>query len=401
MNRVWPIVVSVVVSAATIAVFGQAPEKWHGVLDEHPLIQYATRPTTDRIAQLSRAIADGTSQLEPDAKTGYLMPLLRALGISTQTQILVFSKTGVQAAFTGPKNPRALYFDPSVVVGYIPGAPIVEIAALDPQQGTQFYTIDQGMPKPRLRHLTSCLSCHVASGTLDVPGFIARSHMVDDDGNVVSVAGVHDVDHRTTHPDRWGGYFVTSEALVPYNQRAHDGNITFERDGVTSNQVFVDWESMPAESLRYPSDKSDIVALLIFDHQMHASNLLTRLNWDARIGADTAPLVRELADYLLFVGEQPPTVDLIALPGFEKSFAAQFPRDHRGRSLGDLDLHTRLMRYRCSYMIYSPAFDGLPSTIKHAVYQRMRDVAATTLSRDDGAAVIDILTDTKPDFRVR
>ena len=391
-------VCAAVVVGTGIWASGQTLEKWHGVLDEHPLIQYAARPTTDRIAALSREIADGTTPLVPDPKTGYLMPLLHALGISVQTQILVFSKTGVQAAFTGPQNPRALYFDPSVVVGYIPGAPIVEIAALDPQQGTQFYTIDQGMPKPHIRHLTSCLSCHVSSSTLDIPGFIARSNMVGDDGNVLSVAGTHDVDHRTTHPDRWGGYYVTSEAVVPYNQRAHDGNITFERDGVTSNQVFINWESMPPDSLRYPSDKSDIVALLIFDHQMHAANLLTRLNWDARIGADTTAIVRELADYLLFVGEQPPTVDLLALPGFAQSFAAQFPKDHRGRSLGELDLHTRLMRYPCSYMIYSPAFDALPSAIKHAVYERMREVAAATLTPADHSAVLDILSDTKADF---
>jgi len=390
--------VCIALSAATIAVFAQAPEPWHGVLDEHPLIQYATRPTTDRIAALTRAIADGATTLEPDAKTGYLKPLLRALAIPVDTQILVFSKTGVQAAFTGPQNPRALYFDDSVVVGYIPGAPIVEIAALDPQQGTQFYTVDQGLPKPRIRHLTSCLTCHVSASTLDIPGFIARSHTVGDDGNVLPKSDTHDVDHRTGHPDRWGGYYVTSEALVPYNQRQHEGNITFEPSGTTSNQVFTDWEAKPAESLRYPSAKSDIIALLIFDHQMHASNLLTRLNWEARIGSNTAPLVNELANYFLFVGEAPPQVELTPLPGFAEWFAAKFPKDRRGRSLGDLDLRQRLMRYPCSYMIYSPAFDALPAPIRQAVYRRMREVATAKLSPDDRTAVFDILSATKHDF---
>src|SRR5262249_22771268 len=71
-----------------------AAEQWHGVLDEHPLIQYASRPTTDRMGALTRAVADGTATLVPDAKTGYLTPVLRALGIPTNTQVLVFSKTG-------------------------------------------------------------------------------------------------------------------------------------------------------------------------------------------------------------------------------------------------------------------------------------------------------------------
>ncbi len=387
--------------AGGLCLAGQTSDGWHGVLDEHPLIQYATRPTTDRIAQLSRAIADGRTTLEPDPKTGYLLPVLRALGISVQSQVLVFSKTGVQAAFTGPQNPRALYFDESVVVGYIPGAPIVEIAAHDAQQGTQFYTVDQGLPKPRIRRLTSCLTCHVSASTLDVPGFIARSHTVGDDGNVLPQSDTHDVDHRTGHPDRWGGYYVTSEALIPYNQRGHSGNITFEPGGVTSNQVFVTWEAMPAESLRYPSALSDIVALLIFDHQMRAANLLTKLNWEARIGVDTTPLVNQLAEYLLFVGEAPPQVPLMALPGYAEAFAARFPRDRRGRSLGELDLTTRLMRYPCSYMIYSEAFDALPDAIRRAVYARMRDVIAAKFSPDDRAAVLGILADTKPDFQAR
>jgi hypothetical protein len=376
----------------------QTQEPWHGVLDEHPLIQYAYRPTTDRIATLMRDVADGKTTLEPDAKTGYLTPVLRALGISVQSQVLVFSKTGVQAAFTGPKNPRALYFDQSVVVGYIPGAPILEIAAQDPQQGTQFYTIDQGLPKARIRHLTSCLTCHVSAGTLDVPGFIARSHTVDDDGNVLPRSDTHDVDDRTGHPDRWGGYYVTSEALGHYNQRAHAGNITFSKDGAFSNQVFVDWESAPAETLRYPSEKSDIVSLLVFDHQVRASNLLTRLNWEARIGSDTTALVRELAEYLLFVGEAPPQVDLLALPGYAEAFAATIPADRHGRSFGQLDLTKRLMRYPCSYMIYSPSFDGLPPAIRQAVYARMRETIAKKLSPEDATAVTEILRDTKSDF---
>jgi hypothetical protein len=384
--------------AAGVWASAHAAEQWHGVLDEHPLIQYASRPTTDRMGALTRAVADGTATLVPDAKTGYLTPVLRALGIPTNTQVLVFSKTGVQAAFTGPQNPRALYFDESVVVGYIPGAPIVEIAAQDPQQGTQFYTIDQGQPKPRIRRLTSCLSCHVSSSTMEVPGFITRSHLADEDGNVMTLSGTHDVDHRTGHPDRWGGYFVTSEALVPYNQRAHAGNITFAPGGVTSNQVFVNWEAMPAETLRYPAATSDIVSLLIFDHQMHAANLMTRLNWEARIGSATTRLANDLAEYLLFVGEAPPQTALLPQRGYAEWFEAKFPKDRRGRSLGQLDLTTRLMRYPCSYMIYSDAFDALPPAVRQAVYARMRDVIAKTFSSEDATAVLDILRDTKVDF---
>src|SRR4029450_9140590 len=104
------------------------------VLDEHPAIQYATRPTTDRVAKLEEALAGNTRALQRDERTGYLRSLLKALDLSPDSQLLVFSKTGVQSAYTSPRNPRALYFDESVVVGYVPRAPGIEMAGRDAQQ---------------------------------------------------------------------------------------------------------------------------------------------------------------------------------------------------------------------------------------------------------------------------
>src|SRR5437763_5935363 len=124
-----------------VAVVAASQEGWHGVLDQHPAIQYARRPPADRIAQLNQALADGSRTLQRDSRTGYLRSVLDALGVSDESQLLVFSKTGVQRAFTSPHNPRALYFDGSVAVGYIPGAPMIEVASHDPQQGVVFYTL--------------------------------------------------------------------------------------------------------------------------------------------------------------------------------------------------------------------------------------------------------------------
>jgi len=39
--------------------------------------------------------------------------------------------------------------------------------------------------------------------------------------------------------------------------------------------------------------------------------------------------------------------------GFAEQFAAQGPFDRQYRSLHQLDLHRRLLRYPCSYLIYS------------------------------------------------
>jgi hypothetical protein len=87
-------------------------------------------------------------------------------------------------------------------------------------------------------------------------------------------------------------------------------------------------------------------------------------------------------------------------------FAARGPRDSRGRSLRDLDLRTRLMRYPCSYLIYSEPFDALPPAAKQAVYARVwavlsgavRDGRYDRLTAADRQAVVDILRETKPDL---
>jgi len=396
---------------------GQRPEPWVGVLEEHPGIQYATRSTTDRAAALNQSLAKNGQSFQRDTRTGYLRPVLDALGVPLESQLLVFSKTGVQRAYTGPQNPRALFFNESVAVGYVPGAPLIEIAAHDRQQGVVFYTLDQAAAAPIFVRRTTCLSCHVSASTLNVPGMIVRSNAVGADANVMPQLGSNDVNHQTPHPDRWGGWFVTSEGVAaPYAQRAHSGNITFSGRGDTSSQVFVDWQNSSPDTRGYLSSSSDIVSLLVFDHQVRAINLLTRLNWESRVASSEGDagtsdgtirrLVNELAEYLLFVGEAPPSVPLTPLPGFAARLERNTPKDQHGRSFGQLSAVNRLLRYSCSYLVYSEAFDGLSPAVKQAVYRRMLHLlsgndapgAQLRLSADDRRAILEILRDTKSDF---
>ena len=150
---------------------------------------------------------------------------------------------------------------------------------------------------------------------------------------------------------------------------------------------------------------------------MHAINLLTRLNWESRVAASSGHaieqdatvrrLANELADYLLFAGEAPPLPELTPRAGFR--------RQPRGENAGGsarpfvraAGLVDRLLRYPCSYMVYSDAFDGLPTAIKSVVYQRMIESLVGDRSRtrrgrivpaDARRAALEILRDTKPDF---
>jgi hypothetical protein len=403
---------------------GQGPAAFTGMLDEHPAIQYATRPTTDRVATLNETLRGGTRRLTRDAQTGYLRAVLDALGVPLESQLLVFSKTGIQRSYTGPANPRALYYDESVVVGYIPGAPALELASHDAEQGVVFYTLDQDSPSPAFSRRTNCLTCHVSDSTLEVPGIIVRSNIVRPDGQVLLQLGSHTVNHRTPHTQRWGGWFVTGGVTAPpYISLGHLGNITVTEHTssgpvIHSDHAFIEWLNSDPDRRGYPAPFSDLAALMAFDHQMHAINLMTRLNWEARVAAADGRavasdprvrrLVHELADYLLFVGEAPSVVTVTPRAGFAERLIARFPRDRRGRSLAELDLDTRLLRYPCSYMVYTDAFEGLPTGVKDAVYRRMFDILSARvtgqqyahLTAADRRAIREILQDTKRDLPI-
>ena len=408
--------------AASATPTGQSRAAFPGTLDEHPAIRYANRAPADSVARLNEQLAAGTAMLTPDDRTGYLAPVLRALDIPVESQLLVFSKTGLQREFTGPTNPRALYFNGNAVVGYIPGAPSLEIAAHDPQQGVMFYTLDQrpSASPPAFVRRTNCLACHVSVSTQEVPGFIDRSNTVTADGQVMPQLGSFTVNHRTPHTERWGGWFVTGKATAPpYGPLGHLGNITVRSHptsgpAIFSDRVLIEWLNRSREPDRYLGSESDLAALMTFDHQMHGLNLITRMNWDARIAAaeglswtsDSAMVARveELAEYLLFVDEAPLAFEVTPRPGFAEALAARAPADSHGRSCAQMDLTRRLLKYSCSYLLYSEAFAALPADLRVAVYRRLfarlerTATASDRLTPQDRRAIAAILQDTVPEL---
>ncbi|MCC6988584.1 MAG: hypothetical protein IT181_06280 [Acidobacteria bacterium] len=418
MRRDMLIALTLAVTAGVAVVAGQRDRAgaWVGLLDEHPAIDYATRPVHDRIAALNAALEAGTATLTYEPQGGYLRSVLRALDVPESSQMLVLSRTGVQRLVTSPANPRALFYNDTLAVGFIRGSPFLELVAHDPAQGAVFYTLTQRpTERPAFSRQTSCLTCHVAAATLEVPGFMTRSLRVATDGNLKLRLGSHHVDHRTPFADRWGGWFVTGT----HGRMSHLGNVvTGSTDEVIS---LVPGGPLNARALDgavdlsgYPTAHSDVAALAVFDHQTRALNLLTRLAWEARVAAHdggpglTGPviarLVDELADYLLFVDEAPIDGGLRGDSGFAAWFSAQGPRDRRGRSLHELDLRARLMKYPCSYTIYSPAFAALPPDVRAAVLRRLEVVLSGAdpspryrhLSADLRRAVGEILRETLP-----
>ena len=407
------------VAAAVVSAQRDSKGVWVGLLDEHPAIEYATRTAHDRVAALNRELDAGEASLAFEPTSGYLRSVLRALHVPVESQMLVLSRTGVQRLFTSPSNPRALYYDDSMVVGFIRGSPFLEVAVHDPEQGVVFYTLDQRpTERPAFSRQTSCLQCHVAAATLEVPGFMTRSVRTAVDGTPKLRLGSPQVDHRTPFDERWGGFFVTGG----HGRLRHLGNTVTGTDDapialVSDGPLNAHTLDGAVDLTGYLTRHSDVVALAVFDHQTRALNLLTRLGWEARVAAHdgrpvagspvVAGLISDLVDYVLFVDEAPLDGGLTGTSGFTEWFSAQGPRDAQGRSLHQLDLATRLMRYPCSYTIYSAAFDALPPAVKAAVYGRLADVLSgadqapkyARLAAADRRAVIEILRDTKADGR--
>ena len=396
-------------AGGTAASMGQLTERPLSGALAHPAIGYYTRPARDLVSALNRSVEEGSVQLPFDETTGYLRSVLTALRVPVDSQMLVMSKTGIQALHTSPANPRAIFFNDAVTIGYIRGAPLLELAVQDPEQGVLFYTIEQKpQARPLIERRPACLSCHQNYSTLHVPGVLARSVFMAPDGVPLSQFGSYDADDRTPLRRRWGGWYVTGRAgAIP-----HMGNAVVtdreKREAIVSDRAL---HRIAPDALfdgqGYLSAESDIAALMVFQHQAHMMNLITRAGWEARMHA--GPLgdtVHELVDYLLFVDEEPLTAAVTGRSGFAERFAAQGPADSRGRSLRQLDLEHRLLKYPCSFLIYSAAFRALPDEVRGAIYERMWDVLAgrdaapkyARLAESDRRAVTEILKETLPDL---
>ena len=421
MGRSFGVIAGIGLTVATLngtAQRGPAPVHQR----DHPAIQYASRPPSDRLAALAKRVAVGETKLAFNGDNGYLAAMLGALGVPLESQVVVFSETSVQAELITPKNPRALFFDDGVAVGWVRGADVLELAAHDPQQGVIFYTLNQRQTAlPRLERQLSCLTCHLSQNTQDVPGMLTfTTQLIPQDK--YSYASGFATDHRTPIADRWGGWFVTGRA-----GSVHFGNTEIPQSlrppaGAALRPRVLDSLKGVVDLRGFPAEHSDVVALMTLEHQATMINLLTRVGWAARIAEYAAPgasaprprpealdeAIHELVDYMLFVDEAPLPAGTKGSSNFAATFAARGPRDPKGRSLRDFDLQSRLFRYPCSYMVYSPAFDALPARAKTAVYDRMSAVLSgrvtgepyTRLSPADRRSIAEILRATKPGLPV-
>ena len=386
---------------------------------EFPSIGYMSAELEDAIARLQAGLNSGVVTLDFNQERGYLDAVLQALEIDSSSQLLVFSKTSLQQHLISPATPRAIYFNDEVYVAWIQDSQVLEIASMDPNLGPVFYTLNQQeSEQPNFeRQLHQCLRCH-DSYTLTgggIPRFMMSSGYTGRQGQLISHEGNVLTTSRTPVQSRWGGWFVTGS----HGEQLHLGNALIETaadleiENLAKTGNVLDLSSL-TDTEPYISAYSDIVALLVIEHQIEVQNLITYVNYHARVALENEALStqevqveietlsEELVQSLLMVGQPAFNSSITGVSGFAEMFGELGPRDAQGRSLRDLDLTTRLFKYPLSYLIYSDAFAALPQQVKDTVSIRIsavllgRDASADFdhLTAPDRRAIIDILNAT-------
>jgi hypothetical protein len=380
------------------------------------------------VTRLQSKIDSGATKLKHDDHFGYLPAVLDALGVSRTSQSLVFSQTSLQVTKISPRRPRAIYFSDNVSVAWVQKSKCMEISAVDPQLRAVFYTLDHSQTdKPSFsRNSGSCLACHATSHTEYVPGHVVFSVFSDSMGSPIAKAGFSSTDHTSPFRGRWGGWYVTGT----HDEQRHRGNNTMriynrpEQYDVEKGANKTDLSDL-FDVTPYLTPHSDLVALMVLEHQAMVQNRITVANYHGRPVAEQIKLyqltgeavgsteqyrlkraVEDLVDSLLMAREAELTSAIRGTSAFAEKFASLGPNDSKGRSLRQLDLDQKLFRYPCSYLIYSDAFAGLPKSVRKMVYERLWLILTADepsrryrhLTPENQRAIIEILKATKPEL---
>jgi hypothetical protein len=253
----------------------------------------------------------------------------------------------------------------------------------------------------------------------------------DPAGQPILTAGTALTTQDSPMEQRWGGWYVTGT----HGKLRHKGNLTAKHrddDGPLDTEAGANLTDLSGKFDASPylgGGHSDLVALMVLEHQAEAHNLITKANYQTRwairdsralnealseptgeLSASAQRRIKNAGDrllkYMLFCDEELLTDRLSGTTSFASDFAARGPRDIKGRSLRDLDLRKRVFRYPLSYLVYSRAFDNLPDPVKSHVYRRLFEVLSGQdrgsdfrhLSTDDRQAILEILRETKPNL---
>ncbi|MEY2855266.1 MAG: hypothetical protein RL030_2398, partial [Pseudomonadota bacterium] len=395
---------------------------------DYPAIDYSGPAHDNRVWRMQQKIDSGELKLQWEPRWGYLRSMLKALDIDQSTQALVFSKTSLQTAHISEKAPRAVYYNDDTYVGFVRDSDYMEIASVDDRLGVVFYGFHNrpGASPLMDREGGRCLTCHDTYSMMGggVPRVMVMSAPVDHATDTrPKGSAATEVDDRTPIAQRWGGWYLSGWYLPGKDGKsvAHFGNLPLRSESTTDDGATIR-SLIPTRDNRgnlagyfdtdaYPSDKSDVVALLVLEHQTLVQNMITRVQYKvhqvpSQKQEDLKPVIEPLVRALFFADAAPIAGQVITSSGFTERFAQRGPRDAEGRSLRDLQLNRQLFRHRLSYMIYTDSYSALPAHAREHVESRIVEVLqgrdqtglSDSLTPEERAEIGQILAQTLPRF---
>lgn len=393
------------ISIVATVVFSWLPAFAIEPVYERAPVLYHEREADNRFTRLL-AQAQKEGHLSSGTDREILLELLERLEIPFESQVLVFSKTSAQNSHIAPNTPRAIYFSDDVYVGWVQGGEI-EVASLDERLGMVFHLMKlsnrQNHRPPELVRERSCLNCHAGSSNQDLPGLMVRSVYPSDSGLPLFEAGTFHTRHSSPIHERWGGWYVTGEV----ESETHLGNAIAtvaekQFGGVALDPIAdgrVDRLDALFDAAPYPhGGQSDVVALMVLEHQTGVHNVLVEANLttqatlhrhaemkkafnepvDSPLSDTNERILDRLAEKVL---HEMLYVDEIEVPGgiegeiaFQNAFKSNARKSADGRSLKDFRLYGRLMKYRCSHLIYSEAFANLPREMRTRILDKLHSI---------------------------
>lgn len=409
---------------------------------EYDIVDYPSPAVDNPVARLQEQLASGEVTLEYTEPFGYLESLLEALNISPDSQTLVFSKTSLQYPQIDAKRPRALYTSDDAYIGWVRDSRVIELTAMDSRLGAMFYVFNNNpeVTRPIERQDGRCLVCHDSNGLMGggIPLLLVRSSLYNQRyENLLDLSGAGNVTDSTPVSERWGGWYVTGQS----GTQTHLGNILLDDASQLDDLASLQHRNLDTlegegffDTSRYLRPTSDIVALMVLEHQLTVQNQLTYVRFKApavleRIGETEAlnaadwesltetaqrSLVRmldNLVDALLLRDAATLEDSISGNAAYQEWFETQGPADAQGNSLRELDLETRLFRYPLSYIIHSADFKDLPPLALDYVMTRLAEILQADGAETEshfpalGAAekqvILGILEDTEPELWAR
>lgn len=371
--------------------------------DREPILYHETEPDT----KLTRFFAGAGDNrvLREGTHREILDELLRGLEVPAESQVLVFSKTSEQNSRITPETPRAIYFSDDLYLGWVQGGEI-EVASFDPRLGMVFHLVKlsdrvPGSP-PTLVRERSCLNCHAGSSNRNLPGLMMRSVYPSATGLPLFEAGTFHTRQSSPIEERWGGWYVTGSV----EGREHLGNALAK---VAPAGAGVELERLAEGNVlqlddlfacaSYPGGgQSDVVALMMLEHQVGVHNVLVEANLttqatlhrhvemqkafgepvEAPLSETNERILQRLATRVL---SEMLYVEEVQVPGgiegsgaFQAAFEKGKRKSAEGRSLRDFRLYERLMKHRCSHLIHSEAFATLPGAIRSRILEQLHGI---------------------------